>query len=179
MKLSQPYGAHHAAGAGSGPAGNSAGRRTRLLGSGQSRTGTEPVPDLPECPQVASEPTSRIPSLPLGSVSSGLPFVCEREDRITAQLGEDKFTEQRHPAVFCLDSAPPHVVDDPHSRSVAGLPGLRASPPKSKFLSLTHSKKAVLHHDLDHLFGCWSKEEYEEFNEALREQRQIEPEMWK
>jgi hypothetical protein len=41
------------------------------------------------------------------------------------------------------------------------------------------AKKAVLYHDLDHLFGCWSKEEYEEFNEALREQRQIDPEMWK
>jgi hypothetical protein len=41
------------------------------------------------------------------------------------------------------------------------------------------AKKVVLHHDLDHLFGCWSKEEYEEFNEALREQRQIDPEMWK
>jgi len=41
------------------------------------------------------------------------------------------------------------------------------------------AKKAVLHHDLDHLFGCWSREEYEEFNEALREQRRIDPEMWK
>jgi len=41
------------------------------------------------------------------------------------------------------------------------------------------AKKAVLHHDLDHLFGCWSTEEYEEFNEALREQRRIDPEMWK
>jgi DNA-binding ferritin-like protein (Dps family) len=40
-------------------------------------------------------------------------------------------------------------------------------------------KEEVLHYDLDRFFGCWSKEEYEEFNEALREQRQIDPEMWK
>ena len=40
-------------------------------------------------------------------------------------------------------------------------------------------RKEILHHDLDEFFGCWSKEEAEEFNEALREQRQIEPEMWK
>jgi hypothetical protein len=38
---------------------------------------------------------------------------------------------------------------------------------------------AVLHHDLDDLAGSWSKEEYEECNEALRAQRQIDPEMWK
>lgn len=40
------------------------------------------------------------------------------------------------------------------------------------------SRKEVLHHDLDEFFGCWSKEEAAEFNEALREQRQIEPETW-
>ncbi len=41
------------------------------------------------------------------------------------------------------------------------------------------TKPEVLHHDLDDLAGSWSKEEYEEFTEALLEQRQIEPEMWK
>ena len=40
-------------------------------------------------------------------------------------------------------------------------------------------RKEVLHHDLDEFFGCWSKEEADEFDEALREQRQIDPEMWK
>ena len=39
--------------------------------------------------------------------------------------------------------------------------------------------KPVVHHDLDHLAGTWSQEEYDEFMEALREQRQIDPEMWK
>ncbi|MBI4198930.1 MAG: hypothetical protein HY535_00445 [Chloroflexi bacterium] len=41
------------------------------------------------------------------------------------------------------------------------------------------AKPEVLHHDLDDLAGSWSQEEYEEFTEALLEQRQIEPEMWK
>jgi len=42
-----------------------------------------------------------------------------------------------------------------------------------------NSKKRVLHHDLDKYFGVWTREEAEEFYEALREQRRIEPEMWK
>jgi DNA-binding ferritin-like protein (Dps family) len=37
----------------------------------------------------------------------------------------------------------------------------------------------VLHHDLDRFAGTWSQEEYDQFMESLREQRAIEPEMWK
>ena len=40
-------------------------------------------------------------------------------------------------------------------------------------------RKQVLHHDLDRFFGVWSKKEAEEFDEVLREERQIEPEMWR
>ena len=40
-------------------------------------------------------------------------------------------------------------------------------------------RKKVLHHDLDHLAGTWSEAEYREFMATLREQRQIDPEMWK
>lgn len=40
-------------------------------------------------------------------------------------------------------------------------------------------RKRVLHHDLDRFFGVWSKEEADEFDEALREERQIEQDMWK
>ncbi len=39
--------------------------------------------------------------------------------------------------------------------------------------------KRVLHHELDHLAGRWSDEEYREFMEALRQQRQVDPEMWR
>jgi len=39
--------------------------------------------------------------------------------------------------------------------------------------------KKVIHHDLDHLAGRWSEKEYQQFMVALREQRQIDPEMWK
>jgi hypothetical protein len=39
--------------------------------------------------------------------------------------------------------------------------------------------KKVVHHDLDRFFGTWTKREADRFDESLREQRQIEPEMWK
>ena len=41
------------------------------------------------------------------------------------------------------------------------------------------AKKRVVHHDLDKFFGTWTKEEADAFDEALREQRQIDPEMWR
>ena len=40
-------------------------------------------------------------------------------------------------------------------------------------------KKKVLHHDLDRFAGTWSEAEYQEFREAMKEHRQIDPEMWK
>ena len=43
----------------------------------------------------------------------------------------------------------------------------------------TQDTRRVLHHDLDRFFGSWTKEEADAFDQALREQRQIEPEMWK
>lgn len=36
-----------------------------------------------------------------------------------------------------------------------------------------------IHHDLDHLAGRWSEQEYRDFVEALRDQRRIDPEMWR
>lgn len=41
------------------------------------------------------------------------------------------------------------------------------------------SPKKRVHHDLDRFFGGWTKEQADAFDRALREQRQIEPEMWK
>lgn len=40
------------------------------------------------------------------------------------------------------------------------------------------SRKEI-HHDLDHLAGRWSEQEYQGFMEALRDQRRIDPEMWR
>jgi plasmid stability protein len=37
----------------------------------------------------------------------------------------------------------------------------------------TKPKEPVLHHDLDHLFGVWSKEEADEFDQFLKEHRSI------
>ena len=42
-----------------------------------------------------------------------------------------------------------------------------------------NAKKKVIHHDLDRFFGTWTKEEADAFDEAMREHRQIDPEMWK
>jgi predicted nucleic acid-binding protein len=39
-------------------------------------------------------------------------------------------------------------------------------------------KQPVLHHDLDHFDGTWSKKEAATFEKALRAQRQIDPGPW-
>ena len=36
-----------------------------------------------------------------------------------------------------------------------------------------------IHHDLDHLAGTWSDEEAAAFEDALAEQRRIDPELWR
>jgi plasmid stability protein len=38
--------------------------------------------------------------------------------------------------------------------------------------------KAAIHHDLDHLFGTWSKEEGDEFDAFLKESRAVNPKDW-
>jgi hypothetical protein len=40
-------------------------------------------------------------------------------------------------------------------------------------------KKKVLHHDLDHLAGLWSREESAAFEKNLRAQRKVDEELWK
>ena len=40
-------------------------------------------------------------------------------------------------------------------------------------------KGVTAHHDLDKFFGTWTSQEADAFDSALREQRQIEAEMWK
>jgi DNA-binding ferritin-like protein (Dps family) len=42
----------------------------------------------------------------------------------------------------------------------------------------TKDIRKVVNHDLDRFFGTWTKEEADAFDQALREQRQVEPEMW-
>jgi hypothetical protein len=39
--------------------------------------------------------------------------------------------------------------------------------------------KARRYHDLDHLFGSWTKAQADEFDRALAEQRKIHPDDWK
>jgi hypothetical protein len=40
-------------------------------------------------------------------------------------------------------------------------------------------KKRVLHHDLDHLAGLWSREESAAFENSLKGQRKVDEELWK
>jgi hypothetical protein len=40
-------------------------------------------------------------------------------------------------------------------------------------------KRKVVHHDLDRFFGTWTQREADAFDATLKEQRQIDPEMWK
>jgi hypothetical protein len=47
-------------------------------------------------------------------------------------------------------------------------------------LEAGHAKPAAAqHHDLDFLFGTWTKEEADEFDGALALQRAIDGELWK
>ncbi len=39
--------------------------------------------------------------------------------------------------------------------------------------------KTVSYHDLDHLAGVWSKTETDEFQRNLKDQRQIDEDIWK
>ncbi len=40
-------------------------------------------------------------------------------------------------------------------------------------------KRKALYHDLDHLFGVWTKEDAAAFNKNLELQRKIDEELWK
>ncbi|MBI4278387.1 MAG: hypothetical protein HY660_08010 [Armatimonadetes bacterium] len=54
-------------------------------------------------------------------------------------------------------------------RQAAGLARQEPEPPKAP----------VRHTDLDHLAGTWSEQEAQEFDEAVRELRQVDPELWR
>ncbi len=40
-------------------------------------------------------------------------------------------------------------------------------------------KQPIRHHDLDSLAGTWSRKEAAAFESALRDQRKIDPELWR
>ena len=45
--------------------------------------------------------------------------------------------------------------------------------------SSSSHKAGRVYTDLDHLFGTWTKEEADEFDQFLKEHRTIDEEMWK
>ncbi len=40
-------------------------------------------------------------------------------------------------------------------------------------------RRRTVHHDLDRFIGSWTAKEAKEFDDALGEMRQIDPEIWK
>ncbi|PIV84705.1 MAG: hypothetical protein COW52_06150 [Nitrospirae bacterium CG17_big_fil_post_rev_8_21_14_2_50_50_9] len=49
----------------------------------------------------------------------------------------------------------------------------------SRTVSGTAREKKVIHHDLDHLAGLWSREESTAFDKYLGIQRKVDEELWK
>ena len=45
--------------------------------------------------------------------------------------------------------------------------------------TVREKKKKVLHHDLDHLAGLWSREESAAFDKYLGLQRKVDEDLWK
>ena len=50
---------------------------------------------------------------------------------------------------------------------------------EESLLNRSKRKEPHLNHDLDWMFGTWTKQEADEFDKALAEQRTIDPELWK
>lgn len=50
---------------------------------------------------------------------------------------------------------------------------------KSAGVKTKDKKKKVLYHDLDNLFGIWSKNDAIAFNNSLQLQRKMDEELWK
>ena len=71
-------------------------------------------------------------------------------------------------------------VDLQGERDIAGLLRRDVDQKVQGVAASLMSSKPVVHHDLDHLFGVWTKEEADEFDAFLKEHRSIiDPEMWK
>ena len=56
------------------------------------------------------------------------------------------------------------------NQTVVALPE-EATSPKAK----RDAVKTIVHHDLDHLFGAWSREEADEFDAFLEQSRAVKP----
>jgi hypothetical protein len=79
-----------------------------------------------------------------------------------------------------LRNIPPKLQEAIRRR--AGADGLSLNKTVLRMLEEAAGQRATarpeLHYDLDHLAGTWSEEEAEAFDEALAEQRRIDPELW-
>lgn len=46
-------------------------------------------------------------------------------------------------------------------------------------LGLTGHRRNVVHHDLDHVIGSWTRQQADQFERTLTAQRQIDRDLWK
>ena len=46
-------------------------------------------------------------------------------------------------------------------------------------LGLTGRRRNVVHHDLDHVIGSWTRQQADQFERTLTAQRQIDRDLWK
>ena len=49
---------------------------------------------------------------------------------------------------------------------------------KERFGAKPNKGLTVVHHDMDHLFGKWTLEEFEQIQGEVEAQRKIDPELW-
>jgi hypothetical protein len=88
--------------------------------------------------------------------------------------------EEKEPAMtaITLRNIPPKLQEVIQSR--AGKEGLSLNKTVLRMLEEAAGQTIgrKLHHDLDHLAGTWSPEEAKAFEDALAEQRRIDPELW-
>jgi hypothetical protein len=80
-----------------------------------------------------------------------------------------------------LRNIPPEVMRKLQERAKAEGVSLAKTVLKTlaESLGAQSTKHPVLHHDMDHLAGTWSRKEAEAFEKALREQRKIDPDLWR
>jgi hypothetical protein len=68
-------------------------------------------------------------------------------------------------------------------RRRAGMDGLSLNKTVIRMLEEAVGQRTAacreVHYDLDHLAGTWSEEEAAAFDEALAEQRRVDPELWR
>lgn len=78
-------------------------------------------------------------------------------------------------------NVPPHVAKAVKERAKRDRTSLNGAVIRllEERLGEPEPSTSAIHHDLDFLFDTWTKEEADEFDRDLGEQRRVEPKLWK